>query len=157
MNRKTLKAITSSNRTDWETPKEFYERWNNLYNFTVDVSASDTNHLCNKYYTIKDDALKQDWSKDRCWCNPPYARGVTKKWVKKAYEESLKGAFVCMLLPSRTDVDYFHRYIVPFHSGLEFIRGRIVFTINGKPVLGKRGEEAPAPFPSLIVTFGECK
>jgi site-specific DNA-methyltransferase (adenine-specific) len=34
--------------------------------------------------------------------NPPYGKEIGK-FVKKAYEESLKGATVVCLIPSRTD------------------------------------------------------
>jgi len=37
--------------------------------------------------------------------NTPHGRDI-KKWVKKAYEESFKGAIIVCLLPARTDTKW---------------------------------------------------
>lgn len=62
------------------------------------------------------------------------------KWIKKAYEENLKGVKVAMLLPARTDTKWFHEYIYNKHE-IRFIKGRLKFN-DGK---------SPAPFPSMLV------
>lgn len=72
--------------------------------------------------------------------NPPYGRQI-KHWIKKAYEESQRGALVVCLIPSRTDTAYWHDYVMK--GQIEFIRGRLKFG-NAKN---------SAPFPSAIVTF----
>ena len=76
------------------------------------------------------------------FCNPPYAREIAK-WVKKAYEESLKpNTLVVMLIPARTDTHYFHQWI--YHKAeIRFVRGRLHFNES------KQG----APFPSMVVIF----
>ena len=76
------------------------------------------------------------------FCNPPYAREIAK-WVKKAYEESLKpNTLVVMLIPARTDTAYFHDFI--YHKAeIRFVRGRLHFNES------KQG----APFPSMVVIF----
>ena len=74
--------------------------------------------------------------------NPPYGR-VIGKWIEKAYKESLKGAVVVCLIPSRTDTRYWHDYIFPYSSDIKFIKGRLKFG-SGK---------SPAPFPSAIIEF----
>lgn len=76
------------------------------------------------------------------WCNPPYGRDIGL-WVKKAYEESLKGAKIVMLIPSRTDTRYWHDYIFG-KAEIEFIKGRLKFG----------GLKSNAPFPSALVIFG---
>ena len=79
--------------------------------------------------------------------NPPYGRDIGK-WVKKAYEESLKGAVVVCLIPARTDTKYYHDYIFPYAKDIEFVKGRLKFEVNGKA-------KDPAPFPSAIIRFCE--
>ncbi|NDC24671.1 MAG: adenine methyltransferase [Proteobacteria bacterium] len=129
-----------SSKTDmWETPQDFYDKYNKKYNFTLDVCASPENAKCNKFFTKEDDGLKQDWT-GFCWMNPPYGRQI-KHWVKKAYESSLNGTTIVCLLPARTDTSWWHDYCM--HGKIEFIRGRLKF-----------GESKnSAPFPSAIVVF----
>ena len=63
-------------------------------------------------------------------------------WVKKAYQTSLKGKTVVMLLPARTDTKWFHEYIY-HNSEIRFVKGRLKF-----------GEaKNAAPFPSMVVIF----
>lgn len=136
------KGLFSSNTNEWATPKLFYEELNKEFNFTLDPCATDANHKCSKYYTIKENGLVQDWSNEVVFCNPPYGRDI-KDWVKKCYEEHIKhGVTVVMLIPARTDTSYFHEYIYN-KSEIRFIRGRLKFND------GKQG----APFPSMLVIY----
>jgi site-specific DNA-methyltransferase (adenine-specific) len=73
--------------------------------------------------------------------NPPYGREI-RRWVQKAYEESLRGATVVCLLPARTDTAWWHEYILPY-AKVSFIRGRLKFGD------AKNG----APFPSAVAVF----
>lgn len=74
--------------------------------------------------------------------NPPYNR-KTGKWIKKALDESRKGATVVCLIPARPDANYWHDYIFPYADQIWFVRGRITF----------RNAPQRAPFPSAIVVF----
>ena len=133
--------VMFSSKTDqWSTPQDFYDKLNAEFHFTLDVAADDTNHKCDRYYTTAQDGLQQSWD-GVVWCNPPYCR-QTGKWVKKAYEESIKGATVVMLLPCRPDVAYFHDYVLPY-AEIRYIRGRLKFG----------GSKNSAPFPSMVVVF----
>lgn len=121
-------GLMSSNKHDWETPQELFDKLNKEYNFTLDPCASDDNHKCAKYYTEETDGLSQSWEGETVFCNPPYGRYI-KEWVKKCHDES-KHAKVVMLIPARTDTSYFHDYI--YHKAdIEFIRGRLRFEIGG--------------------------
>jgi site-specific DNA-methyltransferase (adenine-specific) len=143
-----IEACLSSKTDSWETPQDFFNKLNNEFNFTLDPSSTHENHKCNKYYTIEDDGLLKDWSKDIVFCNPPYGKTINK-WVKKSYEESLKGATVVLLIPSRTETNYWHDYIFPYAKEIRYIRGRLKFVKNGKtPEASGR-----APFPSAVVIF----
>jgi site-specific DNA-methyltransferase (adenine-specific) len=85
------------------------------------------------------DGLSIEWGKSN-FVNPPYSN--LKAWCKKAYDESLKGKTVVMLIPSRTDTAAWHDYCMKAQE-IRFIRGRLKF-----------GESKnSAPFPSAVVIF----
>lgn len=125
----------------WETPQDFFDKLNSEFNFTLDPCATPKTAKCKKYYTKEDDGLKQDWTGERVFCNPPYGTAI-KNWVKKCSEEK---ALVVMLIPARTDTRYFHDYIYD-KAEIRFIKGRLKFG-------GKQKRSGSAPFPSMIVIF----
>lgn len=133
----------SSKSDDWATPQDFFIKYDKIYNFGLDAAASSENAKCAKYFSVVDDGLNQSWGGyGAVWCNPPYSQ--LKKWIQKAYKESLLGVIVVMLIPARTDTAAWHDYIFPY-AEIEFIRGRLKFG-NSKN---------SAPFPSAIVIFGK--
>ena len=132
----------SSKTNEWSTPQAFFDELNKEFNFTLDPCATSENAKCNKYFTVEDDGLKQDWSKDTVFMNPPYGREI-KYWVQKAYEESLNGATVVCLIPARTDTAYWHDYIFGKADDIRFLRGRLKFGDS----------KNPAPFPSAIIIY----
>ena len=132
----------SSERMDWETPQDFFDKLNVEFHFTLDPCANEQNAKCKKFYTIEQDGLTQSWQGEIVFCNPPYGRELSK-WVEKAYKESRKpNTIVVMLIPARTDTKYFHQYIYK-KSEIRFIKGRLKFgnSTNG------------APFPSMVVVM----
>ena len=132
----------SSKSNEWATPQYLFDKLDREFSFTLDPCATDGNAKCDKYFTVDDDGLIQDWSNDIVFMNPPYGREI-KHWVKKAYEESLKGATVVCLIPARTDTIYWHDYIFGKASDIRFLKGRLKF-----------GESKnSAPFPSAIIVF----
>jgi site-specific DNA-methyltransferase (adenine-specific) len=143
----------SSKSDEWETPQDLFDKLNKEFNFTLDPCATDDNHKCDKYYTIKDDGLSKDWSGEIVFVNPPYGRAIGK-WVKKSYEEYLKGTTVVMLIPSRTDTRFFHDYIYN-KAEIRFLKGRLKFVNRLFPSWNEEGNYklSPAPFPSMIVVY----
>lgn len=132
----------SSATNEWATPQDFFDKLNKQFNFTLDPCATPENAKCEKFFTETDDGLAQDWGGHRVFCNPPYGRGL-KDWVRKAYEESKKGALVVMLIPARTDTSYWHEFVVGGGADIRFLRGRLKF-----------GDGAnSAPFPSALVMW----
>lgn len=125
---------------DWETPPAVFEPLDAEFHFTLDVCATAENAKCARYFTEEEDGLAQDWD-GVCWMNPPYGTAIAK-WMKKAYEESRKGAAVVCLVPSRTDTRWWHEYAMQADE-IRYIRGRIKFI----------GAENGAPFPSAVVVF----
>jgi len=136
----SVNRVMFSSKTDlWETPQHLFNELNTEFNFEIDVCALPENAKCKKYFTPEEDGLQQEW-KGTCWMNPPYGRQISK-WVKKAYESSLKGATVVCLLPARTDTKWWHEYCMK--GEIRFIRGRLKFG----------DAKNSAPFPSAIVIF----
>ena len=130
----------SSVTDNWPTPQDFFDRVNALYGpLELDVCASSENAKCPRYYTREDNGLAQPWT-GRCWMNPPYGRTIGQ-WMKKAHEESQRGAQVVCLIPARTDTAWWHDYAAK--GSITFIRGRLKFG----------GCANSAPFPSAIVVF----
>lgn len=135
------KGIFSHKSDEWSTPTGFYEELNKEFDFTLDPCANFENHKCDKYYTLQDDGLRQNWEGQTVFVNPPYSN--IKVWAKKCYEESKKdNTIIVLLMPSRTDTKYFHEYIYK-KAELRFIKGRLKFG-NSKN---------SAPFPSMLAIY----
>lgn len=131
-----------SKTDEWETPAEIFEPLDEEFHFTLDVAASPDNAKCAKYFTKEDDGLFQKWQ-GVCWMNPPYGQQI-RRWVEKAYRESLNGCTVVCLLPARTNTNYWHDYCM---------RGEIRF-IRGYPRFGNAKQGLKAPL--AIVIFRPC-
>ena len=58
---KTLDVMYSSKSNEWATPIEFYKELDNEFHFNLDPCSDDTNHKCEKYFTLADDGLSQNW------------------------------------------------------------------------------------------------
>ena len=66
------KALLSTGKDDWETPKDFYEKLDNEFHFTLDPCCTHENAKCEKHYTQDDDGLSRDWGGEVVFYNPPY-------------------------------------------------------------------------------------
>ena len=134
----------SSEKQTWETPQDFFDKVNDIFNFTLDACAEDNTAKVSNYFTVEDDALAKEW-KDVVWCNPPYGREQVK-FVEKAYTESVKNSsIVVMLIPARPDTKVWQNLIFKEASQICFIKGRLKFG----------GSKDSAPFPSALVVFGD--
>jgi len=126
-------------RQDWETPDEVFLPLMDEFGINLDVCASKDNRKSPRYFGTDDNGLEQEWAPFICWMNPPF--GEQAKWVRKAYEESKKGATVICLLPSRTNTNWWHDYCMK--GEIRFIRGRPIF----------KGAKHGLPQPLAIVIF----
>lgn len=134
------KGMFTSTTDLWETPQAFFDQLNAEFCFSLDACALPWNAKCERYYTPEQDGLSQIWT-GVVWCNPPYGRKIGK-WVEKAASSVAEGATVVMLLPARTDTQWFHRYI--YHQAeIRFVPGRLKFV----------GAKWNAPFPCMVVIF----
>ena len=103
------------------------------------MCACEGNAKCPFYIGPDMDGLAQSWS-GVCWMNPPYGRDIAL-WVKKAWEESQRGATVVCLLPVSASSAWWHDYVIG--AEIRWLRGRIKF----------EGAKWTAPFSSCVVVF----
>jgi site-specific DNA-methyltransferase (adenine-specific) len=94
------------------------------------------------------DGLQTAWHEfsGLVYVNPPYGRSRgnrCREWVLKAITEYYLGAEIVMLLPARTDTEWFH--LLWPHCVMCFLKGRLVF----------KGQLNSAPFPSMLAYLGE--
>ncbi len=138
MNTETL---FSSGTDNWETPPELFYELHREFKFTLDAAALPATAKVPHFFSPEQDALTQDWGQHTVWLNPPYSRGLQRKFIEKAYQSSLPVATTVLLIPARTDTRVWHDYCMK--GEIRFIEGRIKFV----------GAESGAPFPSAIVIF----
>jgi len=156
MDEQTIDLMFSSKSNEWETPPEFFKMLEDEFSFTLDPAATEENHLCKKYYTMETDGLNQSWKGETVFVNPPYGRGSIDRWVEKCFDEAFHGTKIVLLIPSRTDTKWFHKYIYAPANGssygdirYRFLKGRLKF----KNKLYPQEKLTPAPFPSMLVYY----
>ncbi len=131
----------ASRNQEYATPWNLFNKLNDEFNFTLDVCADEQNCKVSNFFSEEDDALSQDWV-GVCWMNPPYKN--VKKWIIKAYEESIKhNSIVVCLVPARTNTKWWHDYCMK--GEIRFIKGRPKF----------EGCKYGLPQPLAIVIFGK--
>lgn len=112
-------------KTDWATHWDFFNPLNTEFNFTIDVAADSQNRKVDNYFSAQDNGLKQDWSNQVVWCNPPYGRNVPD-WLKKGKEAASKGTVSVFLIPARTNTTWFHSLCLSSDE-IRFVKGRPKF------------------------------
>jgi len=120
-----------SKNQEYATPIELFNVLNDEFHFTLDVCADSNNKKVETYFSVEDDSLTKDWV-GICWMNPPYKD--MKKWIIKAYNESIKNkSVVVCLIPARTNNAWWHEYCM--RGEIRFIKGRPKFEgcIHGLP------------------------
>ena len=122
------------------TPQNLYELLNEEFNFNFDP--------CPLFSKDQINGLDVQW-KEYCYINPPYGKAI-RGWLEKGLNEIKKGntKIAVFLLPSYTDVKWFHEIVLPNANEIRFIKGRLKFSKHTQN----------APFASMIVVFkGEGK
>jgi phage N-6-adenine-methyltransferase len=139
------KARWHGRGSDWATPIDLFLELDEEFGFTLDVCASEWNRKCDRYFSVEDNALTQDWSQEICFMNPPYGK-VLNDWMKKAYESFINGATVVCLVPAATDTAWWHNYAMK--GDIRFLRGRLRFVTQ-------EGHWQNTFLSSVIVVFKE--
>jgi site-specific DNA-methyltransferase (adenine-specific) len=61
----------SSKTGQWETPQGLFDKLDEEFHFTLDPCADASNHKCDKYFTIEDNGLDQNWGGTQCFAILP--------------------------------------------------------------------------------------
>ena len=144
-------GMRSSNDDTWTTPRDFFDKLNQEFDFGLDAAALSGSTLVPDNWYGPDhpdlerrDAFSRSWVSDSggkpIWLNPPYGRAIGE-WMAKANREVGIRATVVCLVPARTDTFWWHNYCIQHE--VRFIRGRLKFG-DGKN---------SAPFPSAVVVM----
>lgn len=140
-----LSIITTND--EFGTPHQTYQQGIKLAGFTptLDVCSNVFNPKCAKFFTIRENALNQQWTED-FFMNPPYSK--VKQFIKYAYEQHQTHNVNGLILTyAKTDTKWFHQYIQG-KAEIHFIEGRIRFMdYYGRPT------PHPAPYPSIFVIY----
>lgn len=136
---------TEGRHVEWFTPMAIRtDLIQEFGRFDLDVATADSNPMqAERFFTIKDDALIQEWHGENVYMNPPYGR-IISKFVDKAILEWGLGHSkrIVMLLPSRTDTKWFHRLYEHNACEIRFFKGRLRFN-----------DANPAPMPSMLAVL----
>lgn len=124
---------------EWETPQWLFDKLDAEFHFDFDVCATYANAKCKVFWSKEQNALEQPWSKTN-WCNPPYSDQMP--WVKKAYEETLKGNTTVMLMMCDTSTKCF-KFCYNYADEIRLLDRRIKFV----------GATGSPRFASMIVVF----
>jgi site-specific DNA-methyltransferase (adenine-specific) len=107
VSKQTLSFSTSKSMKYLRTPVDIWKNLKQEFNFTLDACASHKNHLVDKYYTIDENCLIQDWTGEVVYCHPLFDMHIGKFVEKCAKSKCLS----VLLLPASTHTRYFHQFI----------------------------------------------
>jgi site-specific DNA-methyltransferase (adenine-specific) len=152
------KALMSSKKQDWQTPREFWNKLNEAMNFTMDCASLEYNAMCQNF---RGPDSPKEWSAEgesALWLNPPYSptklcRSLVVDTLDRAEEAHIPCA---ILIPARTDTKLWQEVVFK-RCVVWFIEGRLTF-VNANPD-GTSTTEDPAPFPTAVAFGGymECE
>lgn len=82
-----------------QTPPYIINWLRTMYDFDVDLAASDDHHWCDTYFTKSSSGLDKSWIEHGStgFCNPPYSK--IDPWINKAIEEADHGFTTVFLIP----------------------------------------------------------
>jgi len=172
-----MKNITAflSEDSEWGTPQVLFDKLNALFNFEMDLCATENNHKMKPFISPEQDSFTVEWDFKSSYLNPPYGepenkcgRRCKKKkcekrgfhadryipgvidWVNRAQHMTVKyeGTRIVSLLPARTETKWFQT-IWDHACFVLFFKGRLSF----EPSTGEKA--ISAPYPSVLVGFGE--
>lgn len=134
-------------RQDWGTPQWLFDRLDAEFHFVLDAAAEPYNAKCVNFLS---DALSDaPWpGEGPVWLNPPYDQ--CREFLARAAIEAQRRTVV-VLVPSRTETDWWHSLILGVVSELRFVRGRIAFVPPPGYKLSPAGNRPV--FASVVVVY----
>lgn len=151
-----LKAATGAtfargaSKQDYSTPPEFIaavKRHFGLKAFDFDLAASSKNTKAKKFFDVRADALKQDWTRlhGHLWINPPF--GDIAPWAAKCASAGTGSAsrqrWIYLLVPAAVGSNWFRDHVY-LKARVYFLNGRLSF--DGKN---------PYPKDCMLAVYGE--
>lgn len=128
MNQQQASNTPKSQRDLWQTPQWLYDYLDHYHRFEIDLACNESNCKAEiGYFVDHFDALEEEWHKraKRGFCNPPYSK--IKPWLKKAYEESLRGFTSVFVIPTPNGESAYGEWVFGKASEIVFINGRVGF------------------------------
>lgn len=137
------RVLTSSDVQSHNTPREILDVLKPLGRIALDPCSNATSIVrARQAWTVADDGLARAWMVDGLvYVNPPYGDELPI-WIRKCSEEAARGAEIVMLVPARSDTQWFG--FAAEVADVALWKGRIKYG----------GNRHPAPFPICLIYFG---
>ena len=137
--------VTNNSGNNEYTPAEYIEAARSvMWCIDLDPASSDLANetvKANKYYTIDDDGLQQEWL-GRVWMNPPYAAGLIDRFAEKlAYHVGQGDVTEAIVLVNNATETAWFTTLVDVAVAVCFVRGRIRYLapdgVKNSPLQGQ--------------------
>jgi hypothetical protein len=128
---------------EYYTPKWLFDRLHERFQFTLDPASCEEAYKGVPYFTKEEDGLRQDWTGNAVFCNPPF--NLSKEFLDKCVHSKLRPSV--FYVPVRPETRYWHTLVWPCASDILFFKGRSKFeNAEGVPY-------PPAQFPTCLIGF----
>ncbi len=166
--------------TRWATFNSIQKQLGRQYN--LDPCCLKETAKCDNFITPEEDMFTvknpleyfEKESQIQMFVNPEYGRNQRKFVEHIANWCGYDNVIADVLIPTRTDTGLFHDVILPKATAIYFIKGRVTFgndeywewlwgqefvegsggVMKKNSLYKKYGKMNPAPFPSMVVSFG---
>lgn len=135
--------IVATKRQDWTTPPGVFFGLHLEFSFTVDAAAEAHNALLSRFWTVEQDALRQDWTGQCVFCNPPWSR--IPEFLERGRQFAQVATSV-FLLPASVDTAWFHD--IAYYAWKDLFRGRVSF------VAPEGVKQSTPPTGTMLAVFG---
>jgi phage N-6-adenine-methyltransferase len=113
----------------WETPRSFFNKLNEEFNFKWDICAEAFNAKLPLHYTPENSCLDNDWEVGPwLFINPPYK--PLKPFIEKCHEQAARGCKIVALVPISTVANMYFKN--DYVSEVRIIKGRLNFEAYGE-------------------------
>ena len=140
----------SSGEFEWYTPQDYIEAARlTMGTIDVDPASSDAANKivkAEKYFTINDDGLKQNWY-GNVWMNPPYSQPLITQFCNLLVEKYKDGEVeqACVLVNNATETQHYQTMLEEAKA-VCFIKGRVKF-------IDKDGNSSGAPLQGQTILY----
>ena len=102
-------------KQDYGTPRSFISAAQKRFGrIAWDLCATESNKVCESYFSPEQDSLQQDWSvlDGVLWLNPPYSD--IRPWASKASTSIRQNNTILMLVPAMVGSQWFRFYVLKY-------------------------------------------